>query len=706
MKRLIEFCPGPGAPRPSVHSGSWLLTLVVAGAVGDVAAAAAPEVAAQKAVVQNAVGEEKPAAPVREDIETGVRIAQLLEDADRKRQAGQVAEALADLRAANTLIKKAKGEGHPDVLPVLDLAGLTLLENGQYAEAQNPLQKAAALREDLRAAGKPVSAVEEAASLVALGRARMAVGAFDAAAEPLDKAVGLFDSSIGPLHASTLAARERLAEVRFGLGDLAGGRTLVEQVLERRRTQAGAEAERLAAAAAVASARGWAGDAAAASQVLVAALGDRGRSRAVQAAVPAVLRQLAEFQDVAGDPDAARATLERAAAIDGETSGPGTAAVLLDRLLGCVLEARQGDAAAAVAAVPALVQAAEDRGAHDDPLAAAAIRAAAAVHLAAGDAAAAAGLFRKALELDTRLLGAEHPDRAADEAGLARSLALSGDLKSARPLFDHAVTVCKRSVGPFHPQSLGLLAEQGACAAEAGDLATAAAALDTLIEHGVAYRGEAAEVTLCRLADGVAALEERAGHGDRAAAVRESLVDLRQRQFGPQHERVADVLVKLAQARQLAGAHPAAVPLFERALAIVEASKSAADVEVAAILAPLATSYRAEGENGRAETALARGLAIWDATVGPDHPVAIATVKPLALVRLALGKNAEALPLMKRLLAAYDADPATQPLDTIRLLKKIAQVQEALGDTEAARKSHERAVALEAASGKSPAVAE
>ena len=86
------------------------------------------------------------AAAVQEDIETGVRVAQILKDAQRKREAGQITEALADLRVANALIKKAKGAGHPDALPVLDMAGTLLLENGQIVEAQTPLGKAVAMR--------------------------------------------------------------------------------------------------------------------------------------------------------------------------------------------------------------------------------------------------------------------------------------------------------------------------------------------------------------------------------------------------------------------------------------------------------------------------------------------------------------------------------------------------------------------------------
>lgn len=642
------------------------------------------------------------AVPAEAGIETSVRVAQLLRNAQDKRRAGQATEALADLRAANALIKKTSGDGHPDTLKVLDLAGEILLENGQVAEAQNPLRKAVTLREQLLADGQTIQPVEYAAALVLLARSQMGAGTYDTARDPLVKAVGLFETHVGIGHLSTKAALERLADVHFALGENTAGLAILQQVLDRRPKQRDENGE-LEAATTMARAQAWAGQAASAADPLAAAIATHQRKHGTKAGLPEGLRQLAELQVEAGDIEAARATLERAAAIDRGVSGDGHAAVLVDRLLLLKLDAMLGDTAAAIAACGTLVGEAEALVQQDDPLAATVVRAAAEVLFTAQDIGPAADLFRKALELDTRLLGVDHPDRAADEVGLGRCLMTSGDAKAARPLFDHAVAVSSRVRGPFHSETLALLAENGACAAQAGDLPAAAAALKTLIDREIPRRGDAAESVLCGLADGVASLEERAGDGDRAKATRDSLIVLRQHQFGEKHERVADVCVRLANVRQMAGAHADAIPLYQRAIGIMEQAKNADDFEVAAILTPLANSYRAIDANEQAEEALVRSLAIWEASVGPDHPVTILTLKPLAQVRLAQGKSDAALPLMTRLLAAYDADPQTLPGDTIKLLKKLAQIHEARGESAIARGYLERAVASEATQGKSPA---
>jgi tetratricopeptide (TPR) repeat protein len=659
----------------------------------------------QAMTISDAVAQPPAAALGEANLETGVRVAQCLRDAQRKREAGQVTEALADLRAANTLIKKTLGDNHPDTLPVLDLAGLILLENGQCAEAQNPLRKAVALREAMMAEGKEVSPVETAAALVLLARAQMGVGIFEPAADLLTKAVELFGTSVGPGHPSTEAALERLAEVHFGIGESAAGQTELEQLLKRRQQRAGRLAEVLATATLLARAQAWQGNAAAAIEPLATVVTAHEQSHADTPAVASALRQLAELQAECGDLDAAGVSLERARSADRKLAGEGEAAVLIDSLLLLKLDAMRGDTAAAQAACGPIVSAIDPLVARDDPQAAAVLRAAAEVHLGSQDLGTAAELFRRALDLDTKLLGADHPDRAVDEAGLGRCLLGSGDTKAARPLLDRALAVSKRVRGPFHAETLSLLAEVGVCAARAGDLATSAGILKTLIDRGVARRSDAFEEDLCDLVEGVAGLEERMGNTDRATETRSALISLRQQQFGQQHERVADVMVRLANARQAAGVHADAVALYEKAIEIVEQVRSATDPEVAAILVPLAVSYRAIGANEQAEESLVRGLAIWEASVGPDHPVTIATLKPLALVQLALRKNDAALPLMTRLLAAYDADPATPPTDTIKLLKKLAQIHESRGEAEIARSYLARAVAAEGVLGKSAGAA-
>ena len=654
------------------------------------------------AMLQGSAGAQPaPAASGQNDIETGVRVAQLLKDAQRKRDVGKITDALADLRAANGLIKKAKGAGHPDVLPVLDMAGALLFENGQIAEAQTPLGKAVTMREEMIAEGKQVPPVELAAALVMLGRTELLAGIHAEAAERLKRAVGLFESSVGAGHESTLAALEQLANAHFAIGDAEAGEAALGEVLERRRRLRGsAKAGVLPVAMSLAKARAWSGGAAIAIGPLKHAIADHERARLEKALVPPALRQLAELQHGIGDDEAARQSLDRALTMDKAALGDAHATVIIDRLEILRLDAASEGVDAIASAVDPLVVRLQQLAGLADPHAAAGMRAAAHIWLAAQQFGRAAELYRLALETDKRLVGEDHADVAADDAGLGRCLVGNGDAVAALPLFEHARALSTRIRGPRHADTQAVVAAVGDCAAKAGDRTVAEKHLQSLLDAGMPWRSDDDEALLCSLVEGVAALQERAGDRDLAMETRFSLVALRQRQFGEDHARVADVMVRLANARHAAGAFADAVALYELAVAVMEALHGPDHPEVAAILAPLAVSYRALGANEQAEAVLARGLAIWEASVGLDHPVTIASVKPLALVRLALKKDEAALPLMQRLLAAYDADPATPPVDRVKLLKKLAQIHEARGDSEVARGYLERVVEIEAAVGK------
>jgi tetratricopeptide (TPR) repeat protein len=653
---------------------------------------------------------EPAAATAEAENESEARVRQLLWDAQQKREAGQTTEALADLRAANAVVKKAKGASHPDALPVLDLAGAILFENGQFTEAQAPLQKAVSLRETLVSEGQQVPALGFATALAMLAKAQMAAGTFDKAADLLTKAVGLFDSgSDDPGHdkaAAALAAvaLEQLADVHFALGDSSAALAVLQQLHDRHVASGVAAApQALVSATLLARGQSWAGQAAEAIEPLTAAIAAFERARGDAKALPPALRQLAELQTETGDYEAARERLERVVDIDRKTFGDGRAAVIIDQLKLLRIDSLLGVGEAALTAAEPLVKAVQSPGLQDDPLAAAGLLAAAEVWLQAGDLARAAELSQRAFDLDTRRLGSEHPDTATAEAVLGRGLLESGDVAAARPRLEHALTVVRRVRGPAHPETLDLVAAVGNASTRANDLKAAEASLKTILDHGAPPRNDAAENTVCGLADAVAALQAKAGDLGRAKETRDSLIQLRQKQCGEEHEHVAAVIVRLANARQQAGAHAEAASLYERAVAMMETLRGADHPDVALILTPLAVSYRELKANDKAEQVLARGLAIWEASLGPDHPMTTEVVKRLALVRLVLRKDEAALPLMTRLLAAYDADPATPPVDRIKLLKKLAQIHEGLGDSALSRRYLSRAVEIEAALAKKAA---
>ena len=694
----------PDAPRRSA-AVPWLPVLLVLVGHGLEASArvsgAEPDGAAPAGAAAAATE------PDEMDVPTRVRIDQLVKSARLAAEAGKAAEALAELRSANTLVKQARGANHPDTLPILDMAADILVGNGQFAEASLPLQRAIALRETLLADGRRVSRADLAASQALLARVTMSQGAFDRAAELLAKALDHFEAVLDRDHDANLAARRALADAQTGLGDHAAAEATLRELLARQRGRFGAgHPDCLATATALARAIWCASRHDAAREFLATAIAEFERAGGPRESLPEPLVVGGEFDLAAGDAAAARGAWRRAWEIDRGTKGPDHAVTACDRLRLLWLDTLDGGEVKARDAADDIVRHLGDLAARDDPAAAAGLRAAAALRLAFEGHGRAVGLFDDALEADRRLLGVDHPDTAADEAGLGRCLLDGGDAASGRKFLDHARATAARTRGPGHPDTLSITAALGACAAAAGDRATAEASLKTLLGHEVPRLDDRTEADLCRLADGLAALEEAAGDRDTAAQTRLSVVALRRRQFGETHPYAVADIVALADARQEAGAGDDAAALYERAVQLAEQGRGRDHPDVAAILTPLARSYRGLGADDLAEKALARGMRIWQESLGGDHPVTLATTKMLALVRLALRDDAGALPLMERLLTAYDADPRSDQADVARLLRRLSQVHDVRGDKDKARVALARAMEIEVALGSAPAAGE
>ena len=662
-----------------------------------------------------------------------LRVESAREEAEKLHTAGDSEGALAVLRKMSGTIKREKGATHPDLVPILDLAGLILFEQQKLDEAEGPLAKAVTLREPLLADQPGLFETEQASTLLLLGKLHASAGRIDAmvnslvravvmldtalgaeheqttqARGELERAVELFTKQLGPDHEATIKANEELAKVHEALGDFAAATATLRARYdgELKRSGPGAAAT-LRAAAAVGRVLALAGRPDEAitleGQAVAAAEADAAVDRA---ALVELLRTLSGLRASAEDYSPAEATLLQARDIDIRLGGEDGLGVALDDIGLARLAALRGDfdpaAAAFTRATARFEQLARDGDANGPP----GLRLAAEVLREAGHAAAAAPLYRLALETDERLAGPQDPDVGEDQLGLARCLLATGDVETARPLVAAAARTFRLQLGTSHRLTLAAVAQQAAIAVRDGEADTAVTAVRRLIDRRVPRVSPREEEELALLIGDTAALLATSGRGAEARRLAEDFVKLRARQFGEQHPFVADAHVHLAGGRQGSGDSAAALDLYRRALAIREATLGPDHPDVAAVLLPMARAHRSLKQNREAAAALRRALAIWNGLLGAGHPVSVTTLRELARATLAAGDRQEAVALMEQLLAAYDANPETPPDDTRRLLGKLAEVKQELGDTEAARRLVRRAVAMERAEASAAPTAE
>ena len=91
----------------------------------------------------------------------------------------------------------------------------------------------------------------------------------------------------------------------------------------------------------------------------------------------------------------------------------------------------------------------------------------------AGDYAAAEPLYRRALAIDEKALGPDHPLVAMRLENLAALLDAKGDYAGAEPLYRRALAIDEKALGPDHPNVAGTLNNLAQLLRKKGDYATA-----------------------------------------------------------------------------------------------------------------------------------------------------------------------------------------------------------------------------------------
>ena len=204
-------------------------------------------------------------------------------------------------------------------------------------------------------------------------------------------------------------------------------------------------------------------------------------------------------------------------------------------------------------------------------------------------------------------------------------------------------------------------------------------------------RGDAAAAALLT---NLAYLLEAQGDYAAARPLFERALAIREATLGPHHPTTAQSLNNLAYLLEAQGDYAAARPLFERALAIREATLGPHHPDTALSLNNLAALLDTQGDYVAARPLYERALAIREAALGPRHPDTAQSLNNLAELLRAQGDYVAARPLYERALAIREAALGPRHPDTAQSLNNLAALLRAQGDYAAARPLFERALAI------------
>ncbi len=260
-------------------------------------------------------------------------------------------------------------------------------------------------------------------------------------------------------------------------------------------------------------------------------------------------------------------------------------------------------------------------------------------------------LYQRALIIDEKALGPDHPDVAIVRNNLAELYRAQGRYEEAEPLYLRVMEIDAKTLGPDHP-----------------DVATS---LNNLAEL---YRAQ--------------------GRYEEAESLYLRSLVIREKALGPDHPYVATSLNNLALLYDNQGRYDEAEPLYQRALDIYEKALGPDHPYVATSLNNLANLYRAQGRYEEAEPLYQRSFAIVEKTLGPDHPYVATSLNNLALLYDNQGRYEEAEPLYQRSLEIREKALGPDHPDVAQSLNNLAVLYDNQGRYEEAEPLYQRSLVI------------
>jgi len=185
------------------------------------------------------------------------------------------------------------------------------------------------------------------------------------------------------------------------------------------------------------------------------------------------------------------------------------------------------------------------------------------------DLAGARAAFERALAIDERAFGPDHPNVARDVNNLGLVLKDLGDLAGARAAYERALAIDEQAFGPDHPQVAIFVNNLGRVLQDLGDLAGARAAFERALAIFERVLGSD-HPNVATLVNNLGSVLQDLGELAGARAAYERALAIDERAFGPDHPNVATDVNNLGSVLQALGDLAGARAAYERAQRIFE----------------------------------------------------------------------------------------------------------------------------------------
>ena len=302
-------------------------------------------------------------------------------------------------------------------------------------------------------------------------------------------------------------------------------------------------------------------------------------------------------------------------------------------------------------------------------------------------------LYRKALEIRTRVLGEDHRDTANSYNNIAYNLGAQGHYAKAEPLYRKALEISIRVLGEDHPDTAinynniaGNLDAQGRHA-EAEPLYRKALEIRTRV-LGEDHRDTATNY------NNIASNLGAQGHHAKAEPLYRKALEIRIRVLGKDHPNTATSYNNIASNLDAQGRHDEAEPLYQKALEIRTRVLGEDHPNTATSYSNIAYNLGAQGRHTEAEPLLHKALEIRTRVLGEDHPDMAMSYNNIASNLDAQGRHAEAEPLLHKALEIRTRVLGEDHPDTATSYNNIASNLDDRGHYDEAEPFHRKALEI------------
>ena len=259
-------------------------------------------------------------------------------------------------------------------------------------------------------------------------------------------------------------------------------------------------------------------------------------------------------------------------------------------------------------------------------------------------------LYKQALEIRKNTVGEEHPAYAVNLDNLASLYETMSDYSDAEKLYKQALATREKTVGKEHPGYGRNLADLAHLYQTMGKYDQAEALYKQALEI-LKKVSNGDNVDYAATLENMASLDVATGRDEQAEGIYKQVLEIEKRVVGDQHPMYATTLCDLGDLYRLMARFAQAEPLYVQSREIRRKALGEDHPDYARSLDRLAALYDSTGRLKEAEPLFRQAIAIRKKALGDDHPDYARSLNNLAFLDKELGQYAEAEQLYKEALA-------------------------------------------------------